>query len=82
MKINDYIAIIGTGIIGLCTLQVVKIAGAGKIICSDLVESRLKLAEKIGAKYLINAKEIDPVEKIMEITNEFISKYLSLKFIF
>ncbi|MEM2178641.1 MAG: zinc-binding dehydrogenase, partial [Candidatus Methanomethylicaceae archaeon] len=70
IKINDYIAIIGTGVIGLCTLQVVKIAGAGRIICTELVESRLKIAEKLGANILINVKEIDPVEKIMEITNE------------
>jgi len=69
MKINDYVAIIGTGVIGLCTLQAVKISGAGRIICSGLRESKLKLAEKIGANILINAKEKDPIEKVMELTN-------------
>jgi len=69
LKINDDVAIIGTGTIGLCTLQAAKISGAGRIICSELIESRLKLAEKIGANILINAKEIDPIEKVMELTN-------------
>jgi (R,R)-butanediol dehydrogenase/meso-butanediol dehydrogenase/diacetyl reductase len=69
LRINDDVAIVGAGVIGLCTLQAAKIAGAGKIICSELVESRLKLAEKLGANILINAKEIDPVKKVMELTN-------------
>jgi len=69
LKINDDIVIIGTGTIGLCTLQAARISGAGRIICSELIESRLKLAEKLGANILINTKEIDPIEKVMELTD-------------
>ncbi|MEM3130049.1 MAG: galactitol-1-phosphate 5-dehydrogenase [Nitrososphaerota archaeon] len=70
MKINSDVAIIGgTGVIGLCTLQVVKIVGVGRIICTGTRENKLKIAEKLGANILINVKEIDPIKKIMEITN-------------
>lgn len=70
MKINSNVAIIGgTGIIGLCTLQALRVAGAGRIICTGRRENKLEIAEKLGANILINVKEIDPVKKIMEITN-------------
>ncbi|MEM3406336.1 MAG: galactitol-1-phosphate 5-dehydrogenase [Nitrososphaerota archaeon] len=70
MKINSNVAIFGgTGVIGLCTLQALRTAGAGRIICTGTRENKLKIAEKLGANILINVKEIDPVKKIMEITN-------------
>jgi len=66
---GDTVAILGAGPIGLCTLQVVKAFGASPIIITDVVPFRLELAKKMGATYVINAKEEDVVAKINELTN-------------
>ncbi len=38
--------------------------GAGRIIISDLIDERLKVAEKLGANETINAKSEDTVETV------------------
>lgn len=56
----------GAGPIGLLTIAVAKIAGAGKVIAIDVVDERLKMAQKFGADYAIHMKEIDKPEKRVE----------------
>ena len=69
IKLGDSVAIFGTGNIGLTLLQLAKSAGAANIIVVDLLDYRLKIAEKMGASAVINANNEDPVEKIMKLTN-------------
>ncbi|SNT69863.1 MULTISPECIES: NAD(P)-dependent alcohol dehydrogenase [unclassified Psychrobacter] len=58
----------GAGAVGLSALLAAKLCGATIIIAVDIVESRLKLAQELGATHVINSKEQDPIEAIKEIT--------------
>lgn len=69
VNIRNTVAIIGAGTIGLMTLQVVKARGVTDIIIIDLEPFRLELAKKLGATLTINAREEDPVRKVLEYTN-------------
>jgi aryl-alcohol dehydrogenase len=44
------------------------LCGCTKIIAVDVVAERLQLAKDLGATHTVNAKEVDPVAKIQEIT--------------
>lgn len=64
----DSVLVIGAGAIGLLTLQVLKLAGAGKVAISDVNEDRLALAREIGADYTFNATKQDFAEFLQETT--------------
>ncbi len=66
--VGDSVVILGSGCIGLVTLLSCRAHGAGTVIVCDLVEARLKKAKELGADYVINAGEVNSVEKIMELT--------------
>jgi len=53
IKQGENVGIIGTGLIGLITVQLAKIAGA-KVFAFDLINHRLNTAKKLGAYILIN----------------------------
>lgn len=61
--------IVGAGTIGLFTLALVKMKNPAKIFISDLSDSRLSVAQKLGADVLINSSKEDPVGVIMENTD-------------
>ena len=62
------IAIFGMGPIGNLIAQVASANGAGKIFCVDVIGEKLKIAEEVGLKETINAKETDPVKKVLDST--------------
>lgn len=62
---DEDICIIGSGAVGLMTLQVAKNKGTGKIFVIDTLDYRLELAKKLGATTLINAKKEDPVKEVL-----------------
>jgi 2-desacetyl-2-hydroxyethyl bacteriochlorophyllide A dehydrogenase len=62
---NEAIAIIGSGAIGLMTLQVAKNRGVGKIVILDTLDYRLTLARKLGATTTINVRKEDPLQRIL-----------------
>lgn len=68
VKLGDTVVIYGSGCIGLVTLLASKAKGASKIIVVDVLENRLNTAKKLGATHVINAKEMDVVKAIGEIT--------------
>ncbi|GGF28481.1 zinc-dependent alcohol dehydrogenase [Flavobacterium limi] len=68
LKINEKVAIIGAGSIGLGQLQLAKIAGADVIIF-DIVDSSLGLAKELGADMVVNTKTDEGYQKLMEFTN-------------
>ena len=69
-NLADTDAIIGAGIIGLMTLKTAKAAGMVKIFVTDVLDYRLKTAEKMGADVTVNSKLVDPVKVIKEMTND------------
>jgi L-iditol 2-dehydrogenase len=62
---DEDIAILGSGAVGLMTLQVVNNIGAGKLFAIDTLEYRLDLAKKLGATTTINAVKEDPVKEVL-----------------
>ncbi len=65
---GEMIAVIGCGGIGLAAVNGAAIAGAGRIIAIDKVQSKLDLAKKFGATDVINASNLDPVGEVLEMT--------------
>ncbi|GAA0318439.1 zinc-dependent alcohol dehydrogenase family protein [Oceanobacillus oncorhynchi subsp. oncorhynchi] len=67
-KINiqpgDSVVILGTGPMGQLFTQVAKAAGAGKIVCSDFSDYRLRFSEKSGATRTVNPKQEDIYEVV------------------
>ncbi|MBL6719055.1 MAG: Zn-dependent alcohol dehydrogenase [Pseudomonadales bacterium] len=65
---GETVAVIGCGGIGLSAINGAALAGAGRIIAIDMVPSKLELAKKFGATDVVNAKEVDPVLAVQEMT--------------
>ncbi|MGD8505653.1 MAG: zinc-dependent dehydrogenase [Candidatus Bathyarchaeota archaeon] len=66
VQTGDIAAVIGAGTSGIIHILLSRMAGASKIIASDLVDYRLKMAEKFGADLTVNPNEeslIDAVKK-------------------
>jgi L-iditol 2-dehydrogenase len=66
---DDTALVIGSGMIGLLTLQALRAAGCCRVFIADVDESRLKLAAKFGAASTLHASGADLVGKIMQLTN-------------
>ncbi len=66
---GESVAILGAGKLGLSVLDVLcHSAGAAMTIVTDLQPFRLETARQLGADYVINIAQKDPVERVMEIT--------------
>lgn len=64
---GDWATIIGQGAIGLLMTQIARMKGC-RVIAVDLQDYRLRLAEKYGAEFCVNAAHEDAVKRIREIT--------------
>jgi S-(hydroxymethyl)glutathione dehydrogenase/alcohol dehydrogenase len=62
------VAVIGCGGVGLNTIQGARVAGAERIIAVDVSAEKLRLATIVGATDVVNAREVDPVAAIKELT--------------
>ena len=51
---GDSVAIIGAGTTGIIHTVLAKVFGAGKVIVSDLIDFRLRAAQKFGADIVVN----------------------------
>jgi L-iditol 2-dehydrogenase len=67
LSINDRVAVIGGGPIGLGQLMLAKASGADVLI-TDVVDSALDLAKELGADAVVNSASEDPVARLMEFT--------------
>ena len=63
---SDLIAVFGIGGLGHLAVQYAKIAGA-EVVAVDLVDEKLELAKKLGARYTVNGRLEDPVEAIKKL---------------
>ncbi len=66
---SDVIAIIGAGPSGIINTMLLKNSNASKIIVSDIINYRLKVAERLGADLTINPKKENFVEKLKSATD-------------
>lgn len=65
---EDLVFIMGAGPVGLSVLKRAKLSGATCYI-SDILDTRLALAQSYGADAVIHAKQTDPGEEIKRLTN-------------
>ena len=69
IEINDTAVVVGSGMIGLFIIQVLKVAGAGKIIALDLDDNKLKMAEKLGATHTFRVDNDHTLQEIQNLTD-------------
>ena len=62
------VAVYGCGPIGLWAVGLSRIAGASAIFAIEPNSKRLDMATAMGATYAINPREVDPVQRILDIT--------------
>lgn len=60
------IVVIGAGPIGILLAQTAKAMGAAEVMVTDVSDYRLELAKKCGADYIVNTKEKDFGEALIE----------------
>ena len=63
------VAITGCGSIGLFAVAICKKAGASYIVATDISDTRLELARKLGANLAINVSREDPVPQAKAATD-------------
>ena len=62
------VVVYGQGPIGLTAAAECKAAGAAKVIAFEISEPRRKVSKAMGADYVYNPLERDPVEVVMDLT--------------
>lgn len=64
------VVVVGTGGVGLNSIQGAVFSGAYPVIAVDVLDSKLKTAKEFGATHTVNiAKEKDPVKAVQDMTN-------------
>lgn len=70
VKPGDTVCVIGCGGVGQAAIQGARIAGASMIIAVDTVQSKLDMAQKLGATHGVLAGEgKDPVSAVRDLTS-------------
>lgn len=62
------VAVFGAGGIGLCAISAAAIVDANPVIAVDVNDSKLEFARRFGATHAINAKNVDAVQAIKDLT--------------
>lgn len=70
LKLGDYCVVVGAGILGLLSIQMLKTSGI-RVIAIDVDEDRLKIAEDSGAEIIINPLNDDAVKKVLIYTGGY-----------
>jgi L-iditol 2-dehydrogenase len=68
IALDDTVVVVGAGMIGLLTLQAVRLAGAGRVFVFDVDDSRLELARSLGATRTFNSRSADVISQILDVT--------------
>lgn len=68
VSLNDTAVVVGSGMIGLLVIQLLKLVGCGKIIAVDMVRQKLDMAAKFGADICLRSNEVDVAGEVYKIT--------------
>ncbi|SHE58957.1 NAD(P)-dependent alcohol dehydrogenase [Desulforamulus putei] len=68
VKPGDTVAVLGLGPVGLLTVVAARAFGATNIIAADLADIRLEMAREMGATTMVNAREQNVYDVIMQAT--------------
>jgi len=66
---DDIVAVIGCGGVGDAAIAGARLVGAKQIIAVDTDNKKLNWARDFGATHTINARELDPVQTIQDLTD-------------
>ena len=67
--LGETVAVLGQGPIGLALTRLCALSGAGRLIVTDARDAPFAVARAYGASDCINVREVDPQEKIAELTD-------------
>jgi len=70
LRAGESIVIYGCGGVGLSAVMAAKLAGAGKIIAVDMLDTKLEMAKELGADYVVNASKENPQERVASLTGK------------
>ncbi|MFI2841190.1 MULTISPECIES: S-(hydroxymethyl)mycothiol dehydrogenase [Mycolicibacterium] len=68
---DDTVAVIGCGGVGDAAIAGAALVGARRIIAVDVDDRKLHTAREFGATHTINAKDLDAVDTIQDLTDGF-----------
>ena len=64
------VVVVGTGGVGLNSIQGAAFSGAYPVIAVDVLDSKLETAKQFGATHVINLKTVkDPIQAVKDMTN-------------
>lgn len=66
---GDTAVVVGAGMIGLLTIQALRVAGAQTVIAVDLADEKLAVSKELGAAHTFNPKNDKVVDAILDLTN-------------
>ncbi|KXK06032.1 MAG: oxidoreductase domain-containing protein [Chlorobi bacterium OLB4] len=67
LSLGEYGVVFGTGLIGILTVQLLKLSGV-KVIAIDIDDNRLEIAKSSGADYTLNSTTQDAVRVVNNLT--------------
>jgi L-iditol 2-dehydrogenase len=65
---GETVVVFGAGPIGLLAAQWARVMGAAQVILFDLVPQKLEMARRLGFKLALDARRLDPLERVNELT--------------
>ena len=65
---DDTVVVLGAGMIGLLTMQVLKVRGVHTIVAVDVDAQKLELARRLGAAHALDAAAVDVPAAIADLT--------------
>lgn len=68
LRPGQSVAVFGAGGIGLCAIVAAAIVDAHPIVAVDVIEDKLAFARRLGATQTVNARKVEPVEAIQDLT--------------
>lgn len=69
VEVGESAMVVGLGILGQMSVQLLRIAGAAPVIAVNRGEARRELALKLGADYAFNPNNADFEQKVRELTD-------------
>ncbi|TCL62436.1 L-iditol 2-dehydrogenase [Hydrogenispora ethanolica] len=66
--VNNTAVVVGSGMIGLLLIQLLKVAGCGNVVAVDLDPRKLELARRLGASHTFQADRPDLAAAIQNLT--------------
>jgi L-iditol 2-dehydrogenase len=69
LTLDDTVVVVGTGMIGLLVVQVMRAAGCGQLIAVDRDPFRLERALALGADVALNPAQTDVVAAVQQLTH-------------